>query len=190
MNVAVARKRRRLAAIVLLVASCSKGGPPGTGPSRGTWAKFTAEGRSFAAPASWTVTDPVAGKASGSGWCRSLPATTISVARAASAGRATEALVMHGPSAELARYVDGCLSERRADLRIKFDESFRTTSAEGAEVTVQVGHLEPDVPGGSKTSLLLGQAVKGDHMLVVDAGGVAANFDRSGVMTLIGSVTF
>lgn len=189
-------KRSVCAALSLLLAAaaCSKGDAAGTAgtASRGTWAKFAAEGRAFTAPPSWAVTDPIAGKQEPNerGWCRALPATSIAAARASAPQATTTALVLHGPSSDLGRFVESCFSERRADLEVKFDETFRTTTAGGAQVVVQLGHREPSRSGEAPTVWLLGQATRGDRMLVVDAGGVATTFDRPGVMTLIGSVTF
>ncbi len=181
-----------LVAAVLTSAACSRSEEAETGPSRGTWAKFAAEGRSYVAPAGWTVTDPAAGKQEprDAAWCRGLPDTSIAVARLASPGSATEATLLYGAAADLERFVDRCFADRRADLRIKFDETFRTTSSAGAAVVVQLGHREPDKPGGTPTTLMLAQAKRGDRMLVVDSGGLASRYDRSAVMSLIGSVAF
>ncbi len=183
-----------IALVMLALAShaCSKGGDAESGPSRGTWAKFAAEGRSYVAPAGWTATDPAAGKQEprDAAWCRGLPDTSIAVARLASPGNSTEATLLYGASAALERFVDGCFSDRRADLRIKFDETFRTTTSAGAAVVVQLGHREADKAGGAPTTLMLAQGKRGDRMLVVDSGGLATQFDRGAVMTLIGSVAF
>jgi len=174
--------------------ACSKGDPAGqsSAPSRGTWAKFVSEGRGFTAPASWTVTDPIAGTqpANERGWCRDLPATSVAAARVSAPQGTTTALVLHGPTADLGRFVESCFSTRRTDLEVKFDETFRTTTAGGAQVVVQLGHREPVTKGEPPITWLLGQATRGDRMLVVDAGGVTTTFDRPAVMTLIGSVTF
>ncbi|MBK7974056.1 MAG: hypothetical protein IPK07_12535 [Deltaproteobacteria bacterium] len=183
-----------LLAVVVAAGACSKGGSSQTAsaPSRGTWARFVAEGRGFTAPPSWTVTDPIAGKQEPNerGWCRALPAASTAAARVTAPQGTTSALVLHGPSSELGRFVESCFAARRADLEVKFDETFRTTTAGGAQVVVQVGHREPTNKGEPPTTWLLGQASRGDRMLVVDAGGVATSFDRPAVMTLIGSVTF
>ncbi|MFN7950207.1 MAG: hypothetical protein U0610_00625 [bacterium] len=190
-----ARKRWSGIALVTLMltsGSCSKGGDVQRGPSSGTWAKFAAEGRGYLAPAGWTIADPAAGKqeAREAAWCRGLPGTSIAVARLASPGRATEATLLYGATADLERFVEGCFADRRADLRIKFDETFRTTTAAGAAVVVQLGHRDADKASGTPTTLMLAQAKRGDRMFVADAGGLASQFDRSAVMTLIGSVTF
>lgn len=183
-----------VAFVLLLAVSCAKGDPAksSAGSSRGTWAKFTAEGRGFTAPPSWTVTDPIAGKQEPNerGWCRGLPATTIAAARLGAPQATTTAVVLHGPTSDLGRFVESCFAERRADLQVKFDETFRTTTAGGAQVVVQVGHREPAKSGEPAMVWLLGQAIRDDQMLVVDAGGMAPGFDRPAVMTLIGSVTF
>lgn len=190
-------KRSVSVALTLLLAAaggCSKGDSAGTAgtASRGTWALFAAEGRGFTAPPSWTVTDPIAGKQEPNerGWCRALPATSVAAARVSAPQVTTTALVMHGPSSDLGRFVESCFAERRADLQVKFDDTFRTTTAGGAQVVVQLGHREPARSGEPPTLWLLGQATRGDRMLVVDAGGAANVFDRPAVMTLIGSVTF
>lgn len=181
-------------ALSVQVTACSKGGSPTeeSASSRGTWAKFAAEGRGLTAPPSWTVTDPIAGKQepNENGWCRGLPATSIAAARVTAPQRTTTAVALGGPASELTRFVESCFAERRADLLVKFDETFRTTTAGGAQVVVQLGHREPPRSGEPPIVWLLGQATRGDRMLVVDAGGPADRFDRPGVMTLIGSVTF
>ncbi len=189
-------KRRSRAPVLLLsllaVLGCSKGKGGETAAPHRNWTQFAAEGRTFVAPAGWTVTDPVAGKRpeGAIGFCSADPPAGVALARLGGPGGGTSAVLVYGAAADLTKFLDDCMAARKNDALVKFDDEFRTTTSAGTTVNVQLAHVDPATPGGATTSLLLGRALAGDHVFAIDAGAPTATFDRPSVMSLIGSVAF
>ncbi len=181
-------------ALILLLGVAAVLRLPTTSEARSGCPAFAAlaDGRlHYRLPPQWVVVDPFTSRTPylGQIWFPELPSFSTRVAYLRSRLAAQELFIMFGPASELRPMYERATTRWDHHPLTTLEAPSSTATGDGTTVRWRIAAMNPGKLGGESARYFLGAAEFGDRMLLLNGGGVAAEFDDEAFVDIIRSLT-